>query len=98
MKVKDLLKQLGESYPEHADMNVEQFITELSQDQSTIKKISYGEKYGPVIPVPPHSSGEPGFTFILQIGAGITPSDVSYGPKLRQFLLNNFPDYDVDAN
>ncbi|MEE9466302.1 MAG: hypothetical protein V3W14_12110 [Candidatus Neomarinimicrobiota bacterium] len=96
MKVNDLLNQLGESYPEHADMNYEQFIAEVSQDKSGIKKISYGQKHGPIIPAPPYSPGEPGFTFILQIGAGITPAAVSYGPKLRQYLLNNFPDYDVD--
>lgn len=96
MKVKDLLNQLGESYPEHADMNYEQFIAEVSQDKSEINKISYGQKHGPIIPVPPHSPGEPGFTFILQIAGSISHNSVSYGPKLRQFLLNNFTDYDVD--
>lgn len=97
MKVKDLLNQLGESYPEHADMNYRQFIAGVSQDKSWINKISYGQKHGPINPPPQHSPGEPGFTFILQIGAGKATSAVSYGPKLRQYLLNNFPDYDVDV-
>ncbi len=96
MKVKDLLSQLGESYPEYADMNYEQFIAEVTQDKSEINKISYGQKHGPIIPVPPHSPGEPGFLIILQIRGSFSVTNVSYGPKLRQFLLNNFPDYDVD--
>jgi len=98
MKIKDLLKQLDESYPEHADMNYEQFISEVSQDKSKIIRISYGQKHGPIIPVPPHSPGEKGFTFILQVAGNISHNSVSYGPKLRQYLLNNIPDYDVDVD
>ena len=86
MKVKELLRKLGDSYPESADMNVDQLIAELLQDQVTIKNVSYGEKHSPIVSVPPWSSGLPGFEFILKNG-GTTIKPVLYGPKLRKFLL-----------
>ena len=88
MNVKELLDQLGESYPEREDMNYDSLIGELRQENSMIKKISYGQNFGPVF-------NKPGFTFLLEIGSTITLNEVMYGPKIRQYLLNNLADFEI---
>ena len=95
IKMKDLLKQLADSYPQYQDMNTEGLLFELAHNKSRIKEIYYGQNYGPISPVHPWSSGLSGFRIILENGSSI--HDVMYGPRLKDLLEKYALEFDVEV-
>jgi len=95
MKVKKLIKELKESYPENKDMNYDALFSEVSQPNVKVKKISYGKESSPIFSVPPYTVGESGFRFTIETSTGISQIPVTYGPKVRELLLKKFSEHSV---
>lgn len=95
MKIKVLMKQLRESYPENKDMNYDSLLSEVSQPNIEVKKISYGKESSPIVAVPPYTGGESGFRFTIQTSTGLSQIPVTYGPKVRELLLKKFSEHSV---
>lgn len=91
MKIKKLVKQLGEYYPEPKDYNYDSLISDLSQSDTILKRISYGENSSPITKVNGYNSAAiPGFEFITNV----SKVSVTYGPKVRKLLIKDFRDFD----
>jgi|GEM_PF-4061327 len=95
MKIRDLIKQLGDDYPGQSDMNYESLLSDMSIPNFKVKKISYGLKSSPIFPVERYDTeSTPGF---LIISEG-TQVKFTYGPKVKKILLEYFKDYDCELD
>ncbi|NHZ85298.1 MAG: hypothetical protein GWP19_05395 [Planctomycetia bacterium] len=91
MIINELIKQLGDNYPDNEDMNFESFKLEMEQKNASIQKISYGDKYGPIMNIP-------GFTIILKLNLGTVLVDLTYGPKIKEYLSTYYSKVQITNN